>query len=31
MKKDMPLILNNDPAIGVTNEVREITGFYNLR
>jgi len=28
MNKDMPLILNNNNAIGVTDEVREITWFY---
>jgi len=28
MNKDMPLILNNNLAIGVTDEVREITWFY---
>ena len=28
MKKDMSLILNNNHAIGVTSEVREITWFY---
>jgi len=27
MNKDMPLILTNNHAIGVTNEVREITWF----
>ena len=28
MNKDMPLILNNNHAVGVTDEVREITWFY---
>jgi len=28
MNKDMPLILNNNHADGVTDEVREITWFY---
>jgi hypothetical protein len=28
MNKDMPLILNNNHAAGVTDEVREITWFY---
>ena len=28
MKQDMPLILNNNHAVGVTNEVREITWLY---
>jgi len=31
MDKDMPLILNNNHAIGVTDEVREITWFYKQR
>jgi hypothetical protein len=29
--KDMPLILNNNDAAGVTDEVREITWFYKQR
>ena len=28
MNKDMPLILNNNNAVGVTDKVREITWFY---
>ena len=28
MNKDMALILNNNDAIGVTDDVREITWFY---
>ena len=28
MNTDMPLILNNNHAVGVTNEVRDITWFY---
>jgi len=28
MNKDMPLILNNTHAVGVTDEGREITWFY---
>jgi len=28
MNKDMPLILNNNHAFGVTDEVREITWLY---
>ena len=28
MNKGMPLILNNNNAAGVTDEVREITWFY---
>ena len=31
MNKDMPLILNNNHAVGVTDEVREITWFYKQR
>jgi len=31
MNKDMPLILNNNNAAGVTDEVREITWFYKQR
>jgi len=31
MNKDMLLILNNNNAAGVTDEVREITWFYNKR
>ena len=31
MNKDMPLILNNNHAAGVTDEVREITWFYKQR
>ena len=31
MNKDMPLILNNNHADGVTDEVREITWFYKQR
>ena len=29
--KDLPLILKNNHAIGVTDEVREITWFYEQR
>ena len=29
--KDMPLILNNNDAVGVTDEVREITWFHKQR
>jgi len=29
--KDLPLILKNNHAIGVTDEVREITWFYGQR
>jgi len=29
MNKDMPLILNNNHAVGVTDEVREILGSIN--
>jgi len=28
MNKDMPLIMNNNHAVGVTDEVREITWYY---
>jgi len=28
INKDMLLILNNNHAVGVTNDVREITWFY---
>jgi len=28
MNNDMPLILNNNHAIGVTDKIREITWFY---
>jgi len=31
MNKDMPPILNNNNAAGVTDEVREITWFYKQR
>ena len=31
MNKDVPLILNNNNAVGVTDEVREITWFYTQR
>jgi len=31
MNKDMPLILNNNNAPGITDEVREITWFYKQR
>jgi len=31
MNKDMPLILNNNHAVGVTDEVRETTWFYEQR
>ena len=31
MNKDMPLILNNNHVVGVTDEVREITWFYKQR
>ena len=31
MNKDMPLILNNNHAVGVTDEVRKITWFYKQR
>jgi len=31
MNKDMSLILNNNHAVGVTDEVREITWFYKQR
>jgi len=31
MNKDMPLILNNNHAVGVTGEVRKITWFYKQR
>ena len=31
MNKDVPLILNNNNAVGVTDEVREITWFYKQR
>jgi len=31
MNKDMPLILNNNNAAGVTDEVRKITCFYEQR
>jgi len=31
MNKDMPLILNNNHAVGVTDEVREITWVYKQR
>ena len=31
MNKDMPLILNNNHASGVTDEVRQITWFYKQR
>ena len=31
MNKDMPLIVNNNNAAGVTDEVREITWFYKQR
>ena len=31
MNKDMPLILNNNNAAGVTDGVREITWFYKQR
>ena len=31
MNKDMLLILNNNNAAGVTDEVREITWFYQKR
>ena len=31
MNKDMPVILNNNRATGVTDEVREITWFYKQR
>ena len=31
MNKDLPLILKNNHAIGVTDEVREITWFYEQR
>jgi len=28
MNKDMPLVIKNNNAVGVTDEVREITWFY---
>ena len=31
MNKDMPLILNNNHATGVTDEVREVTSIYKQR
>ena len=31
MNKDMPLILNNNHAIGITDEVRDITWFFKQR
>jgi len=31
MNKDMPLILNNNHAVGVTDEVSELTRFYKQR
>jgi len=31
MNKDMPPILNNNDAVGVTDEVKEITWFYKQR
>jgi len=31
MDKDVPLILNNNNAVGVPDEVREITWFYKQR
>ena len=31
MNKDVPLILNNNHAAGVIDEVREITWFYKQR
>ena len=31
MNKDMPLILNNNHAVGATDELREITWFYKHR
>jgi len=31
MNKDLPLILKNNHAIGVTDEIREITWFYEQR
>jgi hypothetical protein len=31
MNKDVPLILNSNHAVGVTDEVREITWFYKQR
>jgi len=31
MNKDMPLILNNNHAVGVTDEVRKITCFCKQR
>jgi len=31
MNKVMPLILKNNNAVGVTDEVREITWFYKQR
>jgi len=31
MNKDMPLILNNNNAVGVTDEVSEITWFCTQR
>jgi hypothetical protein len=31
MNTDMPFILNNNHAVGVTDEVREITWFYMQR
>jgi len=31
MNKDVPLILNNNHAVDVTDEVREITSFYKQR
>jgi hypothetical protein len=31
MNKDVPLILNNNNAVGVTDEVREITWFYFVK
>jgi len=31
MNKDMPLILNNNHAVDVTDEVRETTCFYKQR
>jgi len=31
MNKDVPLILNNNNAVGVTDEVREMTWFYKIK
>ena len=31
MNKDMPLIVNNNNAIGVTDEVRKATWFYKQK